>query len=247
MDLPTQLQSALRQQTGVPLPSLSYLRTIIPQRTPPPPLASLIATARARLLAADLTTPNLLDPSYTSSATLPTHRINNPEIDTSSLENDIILQVLDIENLSRPRWEQAEELEAIERGEMTRGRQVIRIPLPGDQDDDSDSDSPPAPQNPNPEQQAGKNTTHRLVLQDCAGAKVFAIELKRIDRFGIGKTNIGEKVLVRKETRIARGVLLLEPERCLPLGGKVEVWHRAWVQGRLARLKEAVGGEEQER
>lgn len=87
---------------------------------------------------------------------------------------------------------------------------------------------------------AGRNATHRLVLQDCKGVKVFALELKRME-VGVGKTNVGEKMLLKKGTVVARGTVLLEPEMCVLLGGKMEAWHRSWVEGRLARLKEAVG------
>lgn len=174
------------------------------------------------------------------------------------MEGDIVLQILDIENLSRSRWEQVEELEAIERGEMTRGREVVRLPVEEDDNDrnENQNDGPPPPPAATAAGGAagsgagagsgsgvGAKATHRLVLQDCRGEKVFALELKRIERFGVGTTNIGEKLSVRKDTRIARGVLLLEPANCVPLGGRVEAWHKAWVDGRLARLKEAIGAD----
>ena len=93
--------------------------------------------------------------------------------------------------------------------------------------------------------EGSRNSTHKLVVQDCAGQTVHAIELKRVERIAVGRTVIGEKILLRAGTVVARGVVLLEPAQCVLLGGKVEAWHRAWVDGRLARLREAVGAREQ--
>ena len=84
-----------------------------------------------------------------------------------------------------------------------------------------------------------RNATHRLVLQDAGGQKVFALELRRVDRIGIGTTNIGEKILLKKGTVLARGTVMLDPATCTILGGKIDVWQRAWVEGRLARLRAA--------
>ncbi|KJZ76760.1 hypothetical protein HIM_03637 [Hirsutella minnesotensis 3608] len=138
------------------------------------------------------------------------------------LPRDVHVQVLDVENLSLSRWEQIEELEEVARGERTRGRQVIRVTA---------------------DDRAGANATHRLVLQDCRGTRIYAVELRRIDRIGVGKTSVGEKMLLRAGTVVARGTVLLTPETCVLLGGRVETWHEAWVQGRLQRLKDAVGSD----
>jgi RecQ-mediated genome instability protein 1 len=78
------------------------------------------------------------------------------------------------------------------------------------------------------------------VLQDCKGTKVFALELRRHDGIGVGKTQIGEKILLKAGTVVARGMILLEPDKCLLLGGKIEAWQKTWVDGRLARLKEEI-------
>jgi RecQ-mediated genome instability protein 1 len=88
-----------------------------------------------------------------------------------------------------------------------------------------------------------KNSTHKLLVQDSKGQTAQAIELRRVDRLAVGKTFIGEKMLLRAGTVVARGVVLLDPAQCVVLGGKVDAWHRAWVDGRLARLREAVGAE----
>ncbi|KAK4124642.1 hypothetical protein N657DRAFT_663627 [Parathielavia appendiculata] len=258
MDIPHQLQSSL-STTNLPLPSLTWLQTqFTSTRHPPPPLASLLATARTRLLASDLTTLGLLDLRYVASHSLP------PQLPQShatkretELPTDVVVQVLDIEDLTRSRWEQVEELEAIARGEGTRGREVVRLPTlptPGSTAEDGYGDgdgtqgqNQQGGQAQQQQQQQGvassKNITHKLLVQDCKGQTVQALELKRVDRLAVGKTFIGEKILLRAGTVVARGVVLLDPALCVVLGGKVEAWHRAWVDGRLARLREAVGAE----
>ncbi|KAL2135149.1 hypothetical protein VTI74DRAFT_9580 [Chaetomium olivicolor] len=278
MDIAHQLQVSLAP-TSTPLPSIPWLRNLVSSRTPPPPLASLLATARARLLASDLTTPGLLDTQYAAAHCLPpdlpqTHA-NTRE---TRLARDVVVQVLDIEDVSRSRWEQVEELEGIARGEGTRGREVVRLPtttttaaaasgvvVDGDYDEegglvvDAGEEATQVLQTQGGGgggaaaggQQQGQgsggssrnNSTHKLAVQDCKGQKVHAIELRRVERLAVGKTFIGEKILLRAGTVVARGVVLLDPAQCVVLGGKVEAWHRAWVDGRLARLKEAVEAE----
>lgn len=232
MDLHSQLRNAILS-ASLPPPSPSLLTTLVTARTPPPPLPSLLATAKARLLATDLTNSALLDapslPSFPAG-------ITSAETQEYRLPTAIHVQVLDIENLSLSVWEQVEELEAIDRGERTRGREVIRV----EAEDDGQQENGHAGE----VRAAGRNATHRLVVQDCRGTKVFALELKRMEGVGVGKTNIGEKMLLKAGTVVARGTILLEPKQCVLLGGKVEAWQKTWVEGRLARLKESVGGRE---
>lgn len=229
---------------GFPKPTESWAISLIQSRNPPPPFPALVATAKSRLLASDWTTAGLLDRSNLG---FPAN-IANPNIPEVILLHDIFAQVLDIENLSKSRWEQVEELEAIERGEQTRGREVIRLPTSnedGGNGDDTGSTSTTqaigATQTRSNQTatSATKNYTHRLVLQDCSGQEVYGIELRRSERIGIGTTSIGEKVLVKAGTIVTRGVLWLEPAKCQFLGGKVEVWQKDWLEKRLARLREA--------
>ncbi|KAL7619675.1 hypothetical protein AAE478_010216 [Parahypoxylon ruwenzoriense] len=248
LDLPAQIRATLQTQ-GFPTPSLTWIQSALPNRNPLPPLPALVATVKTRLLAADLTIPGLLEspaPAFPSN-------LSDPEVRETKLARDVYVQVLDIDNLSKSKWEQVEELEAIARGEQTRGREIIRLPA-GTNDEDEDEDGAPARSNANgattaaaaaaaKSKGAGANATHRLVLQDCKGQKVHGLELKRIDRIGVGTLNIGEKMVLRRGAAVARGVVLLEPATCAVLGGKVEAWQRAWLDGRLARLREAVGAD----
>lgn len=230
MDVTTRIRDALASQS-FPAPSVPWTTTLT-SRVPTPPLPSLIATAKARLLAADLTTPGLLDPSTSA---LPASDAATPE---TALAHDVPCQVLDIENLGLSRWEQVEELEAVARGEQTTGRRVIRIaPAEEDEYDNVDEGSGRA------QPQQRKNATHRLVLQDWKGRRVYAMELRRVEKIGVGNTSIGEKVMLKAGTVIARGTVLLEPEKCTMLGGKIDGWQKSWVDGRISRLKEAIGAE----
>ncbi|KAI8631867.1 hypothetical protein F5Y19DRAFT_377976 [Xylariaceae sp. FL1651] len=255
MDLPAQIRSSLQNQ-GLPPPSLAWIRSALPNRNPLPPLPALVATVKTRLLAADLTNPTLFD---LPAPVFPLD-MSHPGVKEATLIRDTPVQVLDIENLSKSKWEQVEELEAIARGEQTKGREIIRLPN-GNEDDEDTIDNQATQSAANGGERPGlqgrggsaaitnaasivtKTSTHRLVLQDCRGGKLYALELKRIDRIGIGTLNIGEKIILKRGTTIARGVLLLEPTNCTILGGKVEAWQRAWVESRLARLREAVGAD----
>ncbi|KAK4192217.1 hypothetical protein QBC35DRAFT_243691 [Podospora australis] len=252
MDLPTQLQTSLRTQS-LPLPSLSFLTALSTARNPPPPLASLLATARSRILASDLTSPGLLDPSYVTSHSFPSQpEISSPNIPERKLASDTIVQILDIENLSKSRWEQVEELEAIARGEEKRGREIVRLPTAAGEDNDNENENgvgtgtqfptQASAQHREREGNKDRNSTHKLLLQDCQGQTVYGIELKRVDRIGITTTFIGEKMLLKTGTVVARGTVMLEPATCFVLGGKVEAWNKAWLEGRLARLREVAEG-----
>ncbi|KAI1137712.1 hypothetical protein F5Y05DRAFT_385979 [Hypoxylon sp. FL0543] len=247
-DLAVQIRASLTSQ-GLPTPSLAWIQSAMPNRNPLPPLPALVATIKTRLLAADLTNPALLElpaPSFPPN-------LGSPEVQESRLTRDIPVQVLDIDNLSKSKWQQVEELESIARGEQTRGREIIRLPTSnqGEEDDGSVSENTPAATGRNAAANANtangaatsSSGTHRLVLQDCRGQKIHGLELRRIERIGIGTLNIGEKMMLKSGTKVARGVVLLEPATCVILGGKVEAWQKAWVDGRLTRLKEAVGAD----
>ncbi|PNP56533.1 hypothetical protein THARTR1_03229 [Trichoderma harzianum] len=240
MDLIPQLRRAILAQS-LPPPSQTLLTTLT-SRSPPPPIPSLLATAKARLLASDLT--NTSGTVVDSSMPVFPPNVDSATVQESTIPQNTHVQVLDIENLSLSRWEQVEELEAIERGERTRGRQVIRVTDEenGEADGSSSAGQTQASRAAGgTAASGGANAVHRLVLQDGRGKKVFAVELKRISGIGIGKTHIGEKILLRAGAVVARGTVLLTPETCTLLGGKIDAWHEAWMEGRLARLRESVG------
>ncbi|KAH6891065.1 hypothetical protein B0T10DRAFT_595195 [Thelonectria olida] len=254
MPLSSPVPAPRRNPRPIPPPPLNRLPRLSHHRPlPAAPLPSLVATAKARLLAADLTSPALF--SIASLPSLPPHA-DAAATKELRLPQPVHVQVLDIENLSLSRWEQIEELEAVERGEMTRGREVVRVTAEDDENNTGVGESQATQRPPRTSsgaaantsvRRAGKNATHRLVLQDCKGTKVYALELRRIDGVNVGKTQAGEKILLKTDTVIARGTVLLEPEKCVLLGGKVEAWQKVWSDGRLARLREAASREQPQR
>lgn len=237
MDPTAHISNALAS-SSIPLPSPAFLTTLTSASTTAS-TESLVATAKSRILACDLARNSILDPSL---ASLPLGA-DDPRTQESRLPCAVHVQVLDVENLNLSRWAQIEELEAEERGESTRGREVVRVTA-DDEDAVPESQATQRPAGRNGTgRAAGGNATHRLVLQDCKGKKIFGVELKRVEGVCVGRTGIGEKILLRAGTTVARGVVLLTPESCVLLGGRVEAWHKAWMDGRLARLKESVGGD----
>lgn len=233
MSLSAQIKTQL-QSLNLPPPSQPWLQALISARDPPPPLPSLVMTAKTRLLASDLTTPGLLDPDSVQAVSLP-NGITDPALKDTRLSRHVYVQVTDIEDLAKSRWEQVEELEAIERGEQTRGREIIRLPTNGADAEEAQNGTGdgPEPRATGPRggaAQSGTATaasnkaTHRLVLQDCKGQKVYGIELTRIPKIAIGSLNIGEKILLKQGAVVARGSVLLEPATCHILGGKIDAW-----------------------
>jgi RecQ-mediated genome instability protein 1 len=62
------------------------------------------------------------------------------------------------------------------------------------------------------------------VLQDVTGQAVYGLELKAAKGVGVGMS-IGTK-MVLSSVIVARGVVLLEPERVVVLGGKINALHK---------------------
>ncbi|EFX00941.1 mediated genome instability protein rmi1 [Grosmannia clavigera kw1407] len=237
MNQALQIRSALTAEQ-LPPPSQAWLQAFISQQQQHlrPALPALVATARAQLLAADLTMPGLLDAAAVAGCSFPAE-LAAPTAAMQQemrLPRDVVVQVVDVENLAQSRWQQVQELEAIERGEQKRGREIVRV-VEENAGGTPAEDALPAAATPS----AGPSATHRLVLQDGRGQTLFGLELTRIYRIGIGRMAMGEKLLLRSGTVVARGVVLLEPPAVRFLGGRVEVMHKSWLEGRLGRLKDA--------
>ena len=257
MNQSMQIRSALTGEQ-LPSPSTAWIQSVVAsQSSAPAPartLPALVATAKAQLLGSDWTTPGLFDgvpPGF------PQQLLGSSagSVQETRLPQDVIVQVLDIENLSQSRWQQVQALEAIERGEQKRGREIIRVATDGEGGEGSEETDSPSTGSGGAgapgRGAAGRtqappdtNATHRLVLQDVAGNKVFAVELVRIPRIGIGRLRIGEKLVLKAGTVAARGTLLLDPTSVKFLGGQVEAMNSAWLKGRLQRLREAAQTEQ---
>ena len=207
-------------------PNLTWLSAFLATQRPTTPLQALTQTASFRLLASDIATS--LAPSPQTCFPPDVHDANIKERRLPA--GPVPVQILAIEDMSKSRWEQIEVIEALERGEGTKGREIIRVTAT--EEDDIASNNVPKGGGP-----------HKLLLQDTAGRRVYGIELKAIEGVGLGM-NIGSK-MVLKNTVVARGAVLLEPATVTVLGGKIDSLHKAWKDGRKAELKAAIEMSEQ--
>ncbi|CZS98409.1 uncharacterized protein RAG0_07175 [Rhynchosporium agropyri] len=230
---------------SLPTPTSLFLNPILTPSShrPPPPLAALTATAKHRLLSASITStpssPSILIPSTPS---FPTN-ISEVRIQERVLDQDIFVQVLDILDLGRGKWEQIESLEAQRRGESMKGREIIRV-VPVEQDQDASSTSTqvlPNGQARNTSGDKGSKGPFKLLLQDWKGVVVWGFEVRKVERImmppGMG---IGCKLLLKRGVKVARGMVLLEPGMVVVLGGKIEGMDKAWRGEREERLRREV-------
>ena len=207
-------------------PSPTWLTVFLTSQRPSTPLPALTQTALFRLLASDITTSLLSSPT-----TCFPPDIHNANIQERKLAGPIAVQVLSVEDMSKSRWEQIEAIEAIERGEGTKGREIIRVAAAAEEGGED---------NENVKRDGGG--THKLALQDAKGTRVYGIELKGVEGVGLGMS-MGCKMVLRNVV-VARGVVLLEPGTTTVLGGKIEGLHKAWKEGRKAELKAAIEANE---
>ncbi|KAK4690241.1 RecQ-mediated genome instability protein 1, partial [Lecanoromycetidae sp. Uapishka_2] len=207
-------------------PSLTWLSAFLNTQRPTTPIPALTQTACFRLLASDITTSLAVSPQ----TCLPKD-VHNPNIQEKRLHaGPIAVQVLAVEDMSKSRWEQIEAIEALERGEGTKGREIIRV-VAAEDDDAAEAGV----------QKGGG--PHKLLLQDAAGRRVYGIELRALEGVGLGMS-MGCK-MVLKSAVVARGMVLLEPSTTTVLGGKIDALHKAWKDGRKAELKAAIEASEQ--
>ncbi|KAI9743347.1 MAG: hypothetical protein M1818_003193 [Claussenomyces sp. TS43310] len=219
----TQAVAAVLANQNLPKPSTQWLNALISSQRPNTPLTAVSATAKVRLLSSDITAANLLDASAES---FPPN-LTNPAVKECKLSKTIFVQLLGIEDLSRSRWDQIEAIEAFERGEGNRGREIVRVVAA----EDGENGQPVLP----PVLGGGP---HQLVLQDAKGQRVFALELKTVAKVGLGM-GIGTKIMLKGVT-VARGMVLLEPATAVVLGGKIEALHKNWTANRKKELMQTI-------
>ncbi|KAL8698930.1 MAG: hypothetical protein Q9201_006295 [Fulgogasparrea decipioides] len=205
-------------------PTQQWLTAFMSTQKATTPLPALTQTALFRLLSSDITTSLTADAAYCLPAD-----VHNVNIKERRLQGPIVLQLLGLEDMSKSRWEQVEAIEALERGEGTKGREIIRITA-ADNDDGSGGSLNKG------------GGPHKLSLQDACGTRVYGIELKDINGVGLDMS-IGCK-MVLKNAIVARGVILMEPANTTILGGKIEALHKAWKEHRKAELKAAIEASE---
>jgi RecQ-mediated genome instability protein 1 len=204
-------------------PTNTWLTAFLASQRPSTPLAVLYSTAAFRLLASDITTTL----SAPSNGIFPAD-IHDPATKSRVLRGPILVQVRDIEDMSLSRWEQIEALEASERGEGTKGREVIRVVAEEDGADGRDVKGAGR----------GGGGPFKVLLQDAKGATAYGMELKSVEGLSLDMST-GAKMVLTNAT-VARGMVLLEPACVNMLGGKVETWHKEWKDGRKDRLKDAI-------
>ena len=216
------------------------------------PLAALTSTAKFRLLATDFTSS-----LSTARQQIFADNASDLNIKESTLAIDIPVQVLDIQDVSTSKWSQIEAIDRVERGEEIKGREVIRTVAGASDENDNEVAGEGTTQqiqasSNNQASRKGSSGPHKLLLQDAAGNKVWAFELARIDRITIVNQNpptngtvvpieglqIGCKMLLRKGTKIRRGLIMLTPANTAIMGGKVEIWDKQWRESRKARLNQ---------
>ena len=215
----TQISNQLSSTKNL-TPSRTWLASFLTTQKSTTPIPALTSTASFRLLASDIS--KSLD--YNASAAFP-NDVTNVNFKERKLRGQFVAQVLRVEDMSKSRWEQIEAIEALERGEGTKGREIIRV-VPTEDGDDSETGI----------QKGGG--PHKLLLQDVRSNCVYAIELKGVEGVGLGMS-IGCKILLENPV-VARGVVLLEPATTKILGGKIDEMHRAWKENRKAELKAAI-------
>ncbi|KAB8269165.1 hypothetical protein BDV30DRAFT_191780 [Aspergillus minisclerotigenes] len=194
------------------------------------PLSALTQTALFRILASDFR--DSLS-TRTPSSLLPAD-IFDPTVQERRLQGSIPVQVLDIEDIGTSLWSQVEAIERVERGEAIRGREIVRT-INVDEDPEQSAEGTGGNTASAQPETGNSNGPHRLVVQDAAGTKAVAIELKRVNGIALGKLPIGAKLVLRNAT-VARGMVLLTPGSVTLLGGKIDSLDQTWKEGRKERL-----------
>ncbi|KAL9113035.1 MAG: hypothetical protein Q9187_007674 [Circinaria calcarea] len=208
------------------VPSRHWLNTFIANQRPTTPLNALVQTASFRLLNSDITT--CLDPTPVACFPLD---IQNADIQERRVPGPMVAQVLNVEDMSKSRWQQIEAIEALERGEGTKGREIVRVVPTEDGDDPSQVSNM-------------SGGPHKLLLQDSRGARAYGIELRNVAGISLSMS-IGSKISL-KNVVVARGVVLLEPATTSLLGGKIDALHKNWKENRKADLRAAIETGEQD-
>lgn len=151
------------------------------------------------------------------------------------------MQVIGIEDLSRSKWEQVEALEMERKGELTKGREVIRV-VPDSEDGASAAAMGGSVSTQHTQAMGRSNGPFKLLMEDVKGQRVYGFELKKVEKVGYPPVmSIGCKVILKNGGKVARGMVLLEPATVVVLGGKIEALDKSWREGREKALRDAVG------
>jgi len=201
-------------------PTAAWLQGFLSTTRPNTPLPAVKQTAHFRLLATDITT-SLSQPA---GSVFPDDVLKGTT-KSRIVPGPVVCQVLDVEDIGHSRWSQVESIEAQERGEMTKGREIVRV-VEQENEGTAEAAAPVLSKGP-----------FKLLLQDAKGLKIYAMELRGIDGLNTNMA-MGVKLLL-KNFDVRRGVIMLEPGNVQVLGGKLEALDKAWKEGRKERLMAA--------
>lgn len=202
-------------------PAAAWLQDFLASMRPNAPLPAIKQTALFRLLAADITTALAPPPSNAFPSD-----IMRGQTQSRLVAGPIVCQILDVDDIGRSRWSQVEAIEAGERGETTKGREIVRVVEQADDDNENDSQRRNV--------SAPSRGPLKLLLQDAYGLRLYALDLRGIDGLHFNMA-MGAKLLLRN-VDVRRGVAMLEPDTTQVLGGKLDALDKAWKQGRKDRL-----------
>lgn len=217
-------------QLGYPKPSQQWLQSLVSVRVVPP-LPALIATAKIKLSKWDLLTPGLFSADSPPPSYLPPN-VAQPDKKELVIRGPIVLQVLEVYDIGKSKWEQIEAIESIERGEKTKGREIIRAIPSEDAENGEDAFAASVAQN------KGNNGPHKLLLQDYKGTQMYGTEVSPVAKVGI-TMSIGTKVVVRN-LAVARGVAMLDGNNTTVLGGEIKELNEKWAKERKKKLQDGM-------
>ncbi|KAL0631931.1 hypothetical protein Q9L58_009185 [Maublancomyces gigas] len=189
---------------------------------------ALLASLKFRILASDIT--ESLQPHANLCFPPTTH---DGDVISVTLPGPIAVQVVAVEDVGVSRVEQIDKIEMAERGEIQRGREVIRV-VPEIDGVETQVEGGGVGQG----EQKVKTGPCKVLLEDAGGRRVYGIELKPVE--GIkSDMAIGAKLVLRHVV-VTRGLLLLTPATTTFLGGKIEVMNQAWLASRKQTLQTAI-------
>lgn len=213
---------------------------------------ALLASLKFRILASDIT--ESLQPHANLCFPPATH---DGDVISVTLPGPIAVQVVAVEDVGVSRVEQIDKIEMAERGEIQRGREVIRV-VPELDGVGTQVEGGGGAGVGHGEQKV-KTGPCKVLLEDAGGRRVYGIELKPVEGIksdmAIGAkvgslitpmtvayelTRFGGLQLVLRHVVVTRGLLLLTPATTAFLGGKIEAMNQVWLASRKQTLQTAI-------
>ncbi|EHY58534.1 hypothetical protein HRR83_007092 [Exophiala dermatitidis] len=261
--LQDQLSSLLQTRHHLPVHP-RWLSEFLSTRGPnPPPMPALLSTAHFRILTSDITTSlrptNSAEvlPADISDITVKERRLAGPVITQ-------VLDVIDVGSSKWSQVEAIERVERGE--EVRGREVIRTVDDGNDEDAVSAAPAPAARATTTSNTRSTATATslgpHKLLLQDAKGTKVLAFEVVKVPGIGVSTAAsasasvsaqqqqqgsnrsmvedpgmaIGCKILLKPGTVVRRGMVMLKPEDCVVIGGKVDAWDRKWKEERKKNL-----------